>query len=196
MCCGVAKDRHKWDTVTDDNLVVGGFIKLYRSTYSAGPTAAAARAGWICRICAGTAPAPSHGRIGTGLTPPTSAPGLGSPRPHLRRDCAHPAHICAGTAPAPSHGRIGTARARNGATRTAEWWRVRPSRERLRATRRPRRRIALTAHRTAEAATGVSGGGGGRSFDLISCTPLQSVATAHADAVYSIALIASLERTP
>jgi hypothetical protein len=34
---------------------------------------------------------------GTGLTPPTSAPGLGSPRPHLRRDWAHPAHICAGT---------------------------------------------------------------------------------------------------
>jgi hypothetical protein len=50
-----------------------------------------------CRICAGL-----------GLTPPTSAPGLGSPRPHLRRDWAHPrpklrgdwAHpsqICAGT---------------------------------------------------------------------------------------------------
>ena len=31
------------------------------------------------------------------LTPPTSAPGLGSPRPHLRRDWAPPAHICAGT---------------------------------------------------------------------------------------------------
>ncbi len=30
-------------------------------------------------------------------TLPTSAPGLGSPRPHLRRDWAHPAHICAGT---------------------------------------------------------------------------------------------------
>ena len=35
------------------------------------------------RICAGT-----------GLTPATSAPGLGSPLPHLRRDWAHPAHIC------------------------------------------------------------------------------------------------------
>ncbi len=30
------------------------------------------------------------------FTPPTSAPGLGPPRPHLRRDWAHPAHICAG----------------------------------------------------------------------------------------------------
>jgi DnaA family protein len=33
-----------------------------------------------------------------GLPAPTSAPGLGSPHPHLRRDRAHPAHICAGTA--------------------------------------------------------------------------------------------------
>jgi hypothetical protein len=39
-------------------------------------------------------------------SPPTSAPGLGSPLPHLRRDWAHPCRICAGTgltpaAPAP-----------------------------------------------------------------------------------------------
>ncbi len=40
-----------------------------------------------CRICARS-----------GLTRPTSAPGLGSPPPHLRRDCAHPCHICTGTA--------------------------------------------------------------------------------------------------
>jgi hypothetical protein len=33
----------------------------------------------------------------TGLTPATSAAQLGSPRPHLRRDCAHPAHICTRT---------------------------------------------------------------------------------------------------
>jgi hypothetical protein len=39
----------------------------------------------------------AHIGAGTGLTPPTSAPGLGSPRPHLRRDWAHPAHICART---------------------------------------------------------------------------------------------------
>ncbi len=32
-----------------------------------------------------------------GLSPPTSAPGLGSPRTHLRRDWAHPAHICTRT---------------------------------------------------------------------------------------------------
>ncbi len=31
---------------------------------------------------------PAHICAGTGLTPPTSAPGLGSPRPHLRRDRA------------------------------------------------------------------------------------------------------------
>jgi hypothetical protein len=30
---------------------------------------------------------PAHICAGTGLAPPTSAPGLGSPRPHLHRDC-------------------------------------------------------------------------------------------------------------
>ena len=44
-----------------------------------------------CRICAGT-----------GLTPATSAPELGSPLPHLRRDWAHPCHICAGTGRTPA----------------------------------------------------------------------------------------------
>ena len=34
---------------------------------------------------------------GTWLTPATSAPGLGSSPPHLRRDWAHPANICAET---------------------------------------------------------------------------------------------------
>jgi hypothetical protein len=33
-------------------------------------------------------PSACHIRAGTGPTPPTSAPGLGPPRPHLRRDCA------------------------------------------------------------------------------------------------------------
>ena len=33
----------------------------------------------------------------TGLARPTSAPGLGPPLPHLRRDWAHPAHLCTGT---------------------------------------------------------------------------------------------------
>ena len=32
----------------------------------------------------------------------TSAPGLGSPRPHLHRDWAHPCHICTRTGPAPA----------------------------------------------------------------------------------------------
>ncbi len=35
------------------------------------------------------------------LAPPTSAPGLGSPRPHLHRDRARPAHICTGNGLAP-----------------------------------------------------------------------------------------------
>jgi hypothetical protein len=36
---------------------------------------------------------PFHICTGTGLTPSTSAPGLGPPLPHLRRDRAHPCHI-------------------------------------------------------------------------------------------------------
>jgi hypothetical protein len=39
-----------------------------------------------CHICAGT-----------GLAAATSAPGPGSPLPHLRRDRARRCHICAGT---------------------------------------------------------------------------------------------------
>jgi hypothetical protein len=39
---------------------------------------------------------PCHICAETWLTPATSAPGLGSPLPHLRRDWAHPCHICAG----------------------------------------------------------------------------------------------------
>jgi hypothetical protein len=39
-----------------------------------------------------------HTCAGTGLTPATSAPGLGSPLPHLRRDWVHRCHICMGTA--------------------------------------------------------------------------------------------------
>ena len=38
-----------------------------------------------------------HICTGTGLTPAISAPGLGSPPPHLHRDWAHPRHICTGT---------------------------------------------------------------------------------------------------
>ena len=41
----------------------------------------------------------SHICTGTGLTAPTSAPGLGSPLPHLQRDWAHRSHICTGTGP-------------------------------------------------------------------------------------------------
>jgi hypothetical protein len=38
-----------------------------------------------------------HARAGSVLTPPTSAPELGSPLPHLHRNWAHPCHICART---------------------------------------------------------------------------------------------------
>jgi hypothetical protein len=45
-----------------------------------------------------TADRASHGHIntGTGLTPAISAPGLGSPLPHLHRDWVHRLHICTG----------------------------------------------------------------------------------------------------
>jgi hypothetical protein len=45
---------------------------------------------------------PCHICTGTGLTPATSAPGLGSPLPHLHRDRANPCHICTETALAPA----------------------------------------------------------------------------------------------
>jgi hypothetical protein len=49
------------------------------------------------RPCRGLGPPLSaHICAGTRPTPPTSAPGLGSPRPHLHRDWAHPCHACAG----------------------------------------------------------------------------------------------------
>ena len=41
--------------------------------------------------------APAHICTGTALTPPTSALGLGSPRPHLHWDWAHSALTCTGT---------------------------------------------------------------------------------------------------
>ena len=49
-----------------------------------------------CHLCAGTVPHPCHICAGTGLTPATSAPGLGSLLPRLRRDWAHSCHVCAG----------------------------------------------------------------------------------------------------
>ncbi len=50
----------------------------------------------LLHICAGTGLTPCHICAGTRLTHPTSAPGLGSPLPHLHRDWAHACHICAG----------------------------------------------------------------------------------------------------
>ena len=53
----------------------------------------------------------SHIGTGTGLTLATSAPGLGSPLSHLRRDWARPpAHVCTGTGLAPAHICAGTGR--------------------------------------------------------------------------------------
>jgi hypothetical protein len=51
---------------------------------------------------------PSHVCPGTGLAPPTSAPGLGSPLPRLPRDWARPAHICTWDCARPSHVCTGT----------------------------------------------------------------------------------------
>jgi hypothetical protein len=48
-----------------------------------------------------------HICAGTGLTPATSAPGLGSPLPHLHRDWAHPCHISTGTRPIPATSALG-----------------------------------------------------------------------------------------
>jgi hypothetical protein len=49
-----------------------------------------------------------HICAGTGLTPATSAPGLGSPPPHLRRDWTHSGHICTRAGLAPAHICAGT----------------------------------------------------------------------------------------
>jgi hypothetical protein len=54
---------------------------------------------------------PCHICTGTALTPATSAPGLGSPLPHLHRDCARPGHICAGTGLTPATSALGLASA-------------------------------------------------------------------------------------
>ena len=48
-------------------------------------------------ISTGTGFTRPHRHRGLGSPAATSAPGLGSPRPHLYRDWAHPAHICTGT---------------------------------------------------------------------------------------------------
>jgi hypothetical protein len=61
-----------------------------------------------CHICAGTGPARGHLCTGTGLAAATSAPGLGSPPPHLHRDWAHRRHICTGTGLARCHICTGT----------------------------------------------------------------------------------------
>jgi hypothetical protein len=48
-------------------------------------------------ICSGTGLTPCHICARTGLILPASASGLGSPRPHLHRDWAHPDQIFIGT---------------------------------------------------------------------------------------------------
>ena len=45
---------------------------------------------------------PSHCCGLNALPPSTSAPGLGSPLPHLHCDWAHPCHVCAGTGLTPA----------------------------------------------------------------------------------------------
>ena len=66
-----------------------------RSDARAGSAGVRARDGSGGEALAASPPVPVRCHIctGTGLTPATSAPGLGSPLPHLRRDWAHPCHI-------------------------------------------------------------------------------------------------------
>ncbi len=68
---------------------------------------ASSRRTQACHICAGT-----------GLSPPASSPGLGSPLPHLHPDWAHACHICAGTWLS-AHGRRRRSVARD--VRTLRW---------------------------------------------------------------------------
>ena len=58
-----------------------------------------------------------QGDTGPRRNPPTSAPGLGSPLPHLHRDWAHPSHICTGTGltPPTSAPGLGTPQVEHGA---------------------------------------------------------------------------------
>ncbi len=64
---------------------------------------------------------PRHICAETGLTPATSAPGLGSPPPHLRRDWAHPCHICTGTGFTPATSAPGLAHCPM-PIRKKDWW--------------------------------------------------------------------------
>ncbi len=57
--------------------------------------------------CTATGLTPCHVCTGTGLTAATSAPGLGSPLPHLHRDWADPCHICTGTGLTPATSALG-----------------------------------------------------------------------------------------
>jgi hypothetical protein len=50
-----------------------------------------------CQIRIASWARPCHICTGTGLAPATSAPGLGSPLPHLHRNRARPCNICTGT---------------------------------------------------------------------------------------------------
>jgi hypothetical protein len=62
-----------------------------RVTWSTGRAAVQSAAHNARATCTGHTMRSTHGTLrGTGFTPPTSAPGPGSPRPHLRRDWAHP----------------------------------------------------------------------------------------------------------
>jgi hypothetical protein len=61
------------------------------------PAASAPRLGSPCHICTGTGLTPAASATGLGSPLSTSAPGLGSPLPHLRRDWARRSHICTAT---------------------------------------------------------------------------------------------------
>ncbi len=71
-------------------------IRRFRSSRSSSGGTRRPSARWWVR------PRPAHICTRTGLAPPTSAPGLDSPLPHLHQDWTHPYHICTGTGLTPT----------------------------------------------------------------------------------------------
>ena len=82
-----------------------------------------------CHICNWTGLTLYHICTGAGLTPATSALGLGSPLPQLRRNRAHPYHIGNGTGLTPASSAPGLVRRRlrlaGAVTACSAWWAVR-----------------------------------------------------------------------
>ena len=63
---------------------------------------AGSAAGHRCRICTGTVLTAATSAPGRGSPLPHLHRDCGSPLPHLHRDCAHPCHVCIGTGLTPT----------------------------------------------------------------------------------------------